>query len=245
MMTAPTTLARIDQLFHALHRHPASACLRPLWPDRDCGVPRLSGSKFPELPQTICDCCGRLLEHGERSGASQLCHACAAERPAVAQARAPFLYDEPVCRHYPSSEVRWSLCPGACAWRSHGGALATLGGTGGRAGRPCRCMHAGSDSAALTRRSCWRGASARSTGLPVTTHSIRRERHTQPQVRLNPEQRAANVAGAFSAVGDELRDRHVLLIDDVYTTGATMNATADCGVGRRRAPCLSILCGTS
>ena len=66
----------------------------------------------------------------------------------------------------------------------------------------------------------------RALGIPVDTTSLRRTRHTVPQVGLGPDERQANVRGAFEA-GGGVAGRHVLLIDDVLTTGATMAAAAE------------------
>jgi predicted amidophosphoribosyltransferase len=62
-------------------------------------------------------------------------------------------------------------------------------------------------------------------GLSVAPRLLKRLRHTRPQVGLHPRERAANVAGAFAlGRGQEalLQGRRVLLLDDVYTTGATV-----------------------
>lgn len=66
----------------------------------------------------------------------------------------------------------------------------------------------------------------RALGIDVDTDSLRRTRHTVPQVGLGPDERQANVRGAFEA-GAAVAGRHVLLIDDVLTTGATMSAAAE------------------
>ncbi len=49
---------------------------------------------------------------------------------------------------------------------------------------------------------------------------LRRSRHTESQFLLSPAQRRTNLRGAFVATQD-VAGLHVLLVDDVYTTGAT------------------------
>jgi len=58
---------------------------------------------------------------------------------------------------------------------------------------------------------------------------IARTRETSSQTRLTPEQRLDNVAGSFVVKRehrDDLRGRHVILVDDVVTTAATLNTCA-------------------
>jgi ComF family protein len=65
--------------------------------------------------------------------------------------------------------------------------------------------------------------------LPIINALVRR-RHTRPQVELAASQRHENVADAFELRGTQMRRRligmKVVLIDDVSTTGATMDACA-------------------
>jgi predicted amidophosphoribosyltransferase len=67
---------------------------------------------------------------------------------------------------------------------------------------------------------------SRRVGLPVVERAVVRVRETAPQVELNAQQRQANVEGAFESYAEELRGQAVLLVDDVCTTGATLNACA-------------------
>jgi ComF family protein len=65
---------------------------------------------------------------------------------------------------------------------------------------------------------------ARASGLPIMEDAVRRVKATVPQVTLNAVERRANVHEAFLARADLVRGRRVLLVDDVCTTGATLEA---------------------
>lgn len=71
-------------------------------------------------------------------------------------------------------------------------------------------------------------AKAVSRELNVTffEYDLVRQRETRTQVGLGAIERANNVANAFVWQGDNLSGQNVLLIDDVCTTGATLNACA-------------------
>jgi ComF family protein len=68
---------------------------------------------------------------------------------------------------------------------------------------------------------------ARVFGLEVDYRSLKRIRPTRPQVDLKPDERKKNVKGAFDVKSPErVRGRRVLLVDDVFTTGATVSECA-------------------
>ena len=61
-------------------------------------------------------------------------------------------------------------------------------------------------------------------GRPVVENVLVRTRATAPQVDLNPKERKDNVRDAFRTVNERLAGMRVLLVDDVCTTGSTLNA---------------------
>jgi ComF family protein len=68
-------------------------------------------------------------------------------------------------------------------------------------------------------------ALAARTGLRMRSELLTRTRHTPTQTALPPDARRANVAGAFAAQG--ARGVRAVLVDDVFTTGATLLAAAE------------------
>jgi ComF family protein len=63
--------------------------------------------------------------------------------------------------------------------------------------------------------------------VPLADGLLRRQRHTLPQSELTPPKRWENVRQAFSVrAAYHLKQAHVLLVDDILTTGATCSAAA-------------------
>lgn len=66
---------------------------------------------------------------------------------------------------------------------------------------------------------------AKKLEIPIEYDAVTRQRSTMTQTGLNAKQRQQNIKGAFCPVG-EINYKHVLIIDDVVTTGSTVNELA-------------------
>ena len=65
--------------------------------------------------------------------------------------------------------------------------------------------------------------------VPLLTNCIIRSKNTPKQSLLSPAERAANVQNAFVVIDkSSVKNKTILLIDDVYTTGATLSSCAKC-----------------
>lgn len=68
---------------------------------------------------------------------------------------------------------------------------------------------------------------AREWGIPLERRAMQRIRWTEPQINLAASERKENVKGAFSVRDAAMvKGRCVLLLDDVYTTGSTVEECA-------------------
>lgn len=84
---------------------------------------------------------------------------------------------------------------------------------------PKRLRWRGFNQAALLARQV-----SRAYAVPLDPFTLKRTRATQPQTQLNEPERRRNVRGAFALrTASALEGKKVLLVDDIYTSGATVN----------------------
>lgn len=63
-------------------------------------------------------------------------------------------------------------------------------------------------------------------GIPVADNYLCRVRDTVPLKRLNPKERENNLKRAFNIAQNDVKLKTVILVDDIYTTGSTMDEAA-------------------
>ncbi|MBC6417003.1 MAG: ComF family protein [Rhodospirillales bacterium] len=183
-----------------------------------------SGLTF--LGEPCCTCCG--LPFPFDQGTESFCPACVQEPPSYDRARAAVLYDDASRRlilafkhgdrpEAATSFARWMQVAG---WRALESAEIILPVPL----HPWRLFKRRYNQAALLAQ-----ALGAESGLAVDLDLLRRTRATPVQGHLSRVARQRNVAGAFGlAPGAEnrIQGRHLLLVDDVMTSGATLNEVA-------------------
>lgn len=182
--------------------------------------------KVDFLHEPWCAACGGPFPYPVGDGA--VCAPCAAKPPACSATRSAFVYDEQ------SRDLALGL--------KHGGrteALTAFGVWMARAGRevladadalipvplhPARLRRRGFNQSLLLAR-----AVAKTTAITVDPHSLARIKPTATQGGKSASARKRNMAGAFAVRAKaraRVAGRRLVLIDDVRTTGATLEACA-------------------
>jgi len=204
-----------------------TALLDLLYPPRCAACGEGLGSSAEE---PFCVICARAVDPvpaGCRScglpGIDALCGACLSNPPSFTACHAGGLFGGPLADaiHALKYRDRPALARPLGAWLAGRVSLpqnsAIVPVPLGRKRRLAR----GYDQAALLAR-----ALAKAKGLPILPLALARTRETKPQVGRTRADRLRNVRGAFRAV-PAIRDRDVVLLDDVVTTGATADACAE------------------
>jgi ComF family protein len=194
---------------------------------------------FTEIKSPICPLCGRPFPEGIEQ--DHVCEDCIRKRPFYDLTRAPYLYEGALMtaihelkyaqRSHLANSLGFLLASFAQNW---------IGELKGYVIMPVplhprRLRARGFNQSLLLARGV-----ASKTGADLDFLSLRRTRFTKPQTELSSEERKKNVRKAFAVVKPEaVKGRTVLLVDDVATTGSTLN---ECAKALKRAGAESVLC---
>lgn len=180
-------------------------------------------AKVDWVASPLCPHCGRVF--ATREGEDHLCGACQTEPSPFARARAAVIYEGPAADAVKKFKYgrRLDLLPVLQHWLRRRPACRELVDAADLL-TPVplhvrRLKERGFNQALLLAQAF--------PDKPLAREALIRVRHTVPQSGLNPKERRENVKKAFAAPRPEdIKGKRVLLIDDVYTTGATVRECA-------------------
>jgi ComF family protein len=171
----------------------------------------------------LCTCCGRVFQDSD--GGDRLCGDCLTDPPPFERARAAALYEGPVAEAVKRFKFsrRLAFLPLMQNWLQAPHCLELATGADLIAPvplHPRRLKQRGFNQSWLLAQAF--------PGERLGREAVVRVRHTVPQVTLkNPGERRENVKGAFAVPEPTLvKGKKVLLVDDLFTTGATARECA-------------------
>lgn len=181
---------------------------------RDCQ------SRVPLIKEPFCEICG-IPTQGPAS-----CEKCRANPPAYRKMRSWAVFDSPVQNALHTLKYRRNLGIGDALARQMADFVQSLHWDMDMLipvplGRK-RLKERGYNQVALIARPL-----AYELGLQYAPHGLWKSRETRSQVGLNVSQRRENVSKAYQAEGKVVNRKSVLLVDDVATTGSTIQSAAE------------------
>lgn len=197
--------------------------------------------KLPYIREPSCQICGKPL----LAEAREYCQDCSRKKHQFEQGKAPFVYDEVMRRsiarykygkrreyaEFYAEEILRRCARKMMDWKAEALVPIPL--------HPSRKRKRGFNQAELLAK-----AIAKRSGIPVDTELLLRTKKTHAQKELNDQERLANLRDAFSIRKKEIPYHNLILIDDIYTTGSTMDAAAkllkEHGIGRVYFLCICV-----
>lgn len=152
------------------------------------------------------------------------CGSCLPSPPPVTETHAAFVYGFPLDRLVPRFKFHHDLAAGRLMAELMAEGLADVDRPEALAPIPlhaARLRQRGYDQAVELSK-----ALARALDIPLLTGALTRVRDTSPQSELDASSRRRNLKKAFVALDPAGLPRHIALVDDVMTTGATLHAAA-------------------
>lgn len=192
------------------------------------GICKSCYRQLPFVTEPCCKHCGKPIADGQ----AEFCYDCKKKKSSLTEGTALYVYTERMKKamaqfKYGGSQVDGDVY-GKELWKHRGGKLLAW---------RLDCII----PVPLHRRRQWfRGYNqaellaeklSEAMNVPVLADCLERKRYTRPQKGLDDRTRLKNVKGAFGwkedAAGESVRGRNVLLVDDIYTTGATLESCGD------------------
>lgn len=183
----------------------------------------ICSTRLPYVKEPFCRKCGKPLLTEER----EYCQDCVRKPHGFRQGRAPFVYDrvmrQSIARFkyggrreyaaFYAEEILRRCAREALLWKAEAFLPIPL--------HPKKRRKRGYNQAELLAREL-----SRRSGIPVDKNLLLRVKNTRAQKELNDRERRENLKNAFALQKGSVPYRTVILVDDIYTTGSTMDEAA-------------------
>lgn len=229
-------------------RCPGCDRILELWEEKEGFCPACR-KEIRQVKDRCCMKCGKLLEVGGGIGldsGKEYCNDCANNRHAFARGRGVYVYRGPM----KGSMYRFKYGNRRCYARTYAAdAERALGGWIRRRDPqmivPVPLYFGKRRKRGYNQAEVWAKALGERLGVSVEKRALLRLRATRPQKELNPAGRIYNLDRAFYARRDLVEGKRILLADDIYTTGSTMDAASGelLAAGAVEVCCISICTG--
>ncbi len=179
-------------------------------------------SKIHFLPDYTCMVCGKKVEDGK-----VYCYDCSRKKHEFIRNFAVFVYAdvrESLYRFKYNGRAEYACFYAKAAFRRLGKQLSQLGAQAlvPVPLHPSKKRRRGYNQAEEFAREF-----SKLSGIPVYTDLVRRQKRTKPLKTLNVSERQNNLKKAFLFNQNDVKLSTIILIDDIYTTGSTLDAVAE------------------
>ena len=186
----------------------------------------LCTERIKVFPHPRCPCCG--LGFGDTPGEDHLCSQCLTEERYFTRARAIGPYEGLMAdaihrfKYQGASRLAKPLGTFLAEYKDPEFPFSDFDRILSVPLHPRRLRQRGFNQSLLLARCV-----SRTHSIPLDFTTLRRTRHTEPQTQLSGSERQKNIRGAFEVRRPEaISEKHILLIDDVFTTGSTVQECA-------------------
>ena len=189
---------------------------------RDGGFCSYCKPQIKPIREPLCKRCGKAI----RQETEEYCYDCRQKQHFFQQGRGVYQYEGPMkkamYRLKYSNRRRYAEVIAKDAMRYHGRWISEIGVEAlvPVPVHPNKLRRRGYNQAEVLAR-----AISEQSGIPVAT-LVERVVDTLPQKEMTAENRGKNLKNAFKVVNNGLKYKKVLIIDDIYTTGATVDSIA-------------------
>ena len=197
-------------------------CDQVLWAgEKTCGP---CGTKIQHITEPCCKKCGKPLEDERR----EYCPDCAHKKHFYTQGKAVFVYQggirESMYRFKYANKREYATFYAEEAYHLHG---AWIRAKGIEVILPVPMYRKKERKRGYNQAAVFARSLGKISGIPVDQTLLSRVRNTVPQKELNDKERRKNLEEAFVVSGRPVPYHSVLLVDDIYTTGSTVDAIAE------------------